>query len=57
MAQGPIVRRSEIQQEDIRPSSTENSDKASEEELQRSESFACTSTVLDPQKVCLYSVT
>lgn len=46
-----VRRRSEVQ-EDNTPSSstTENADKASEEELQHSESFACTSTVLDPKK-------
>lgn len=63
MAQGPmwrfVRRRSEVQEDSTASSSTtENSDKASEEELQHSESesFACTSsTVLDPKKVRLYS--
>jgi hypothetical protein len=43
-----------MEEEDSRPRPTDNSDKVSDEELQSSESFHCTSATRDTKKVRLY---
>jgi hypothetical protein len=57
MSDGPMWRflktRCEIEEEDSRPRPTDNSDKVSDEELQSSESFHCTSATRDTKSPSL----
>ncbi|XP_072909831.1 zinc finger BED domain-containing protein 5-like isoform X6 [Hemitrygon akajei] len=59
MSDGPrwrfLKRRCGMEEEDSRPRPTDNSDKVTDEELQSSESFHCTSAKMDTKKVRFYN--